>query len=132
MHYDNNLSCISVDEGAPPAYSPSPSCTGPEGGASISPAPAVGMVRVFGELDSTPQADGADFTLSAEERRMIAMVAAGCTNKEMARHFALSESTIYRRTVRIFGKVGAANKFELLLIATFSRISVGAEPEKLG
>ena len=75
---------------------------------------------------STRHADNGDFALSIEERRLIALVAAGYSNKELARHFALSESTIYRRAARILGKVGAVNRFELVLVAIFYGISAEA------
>jgi DNA-binding NarL/FixJ family response regulator len=78
------------------------------------------------QLESTQHAERGDFALSTEERRLIALVAAGYSNKEMARHFALSESTIYRRAVRILGKLGAANRFELVLVAIFYGISADA------
>jgi len=77
---------------------------------------------VFRQPDSTRQANGEDFTLSTEERRIIALIVAGYTNKDMARQFSLSESTIHRRTVRIIGKLGVANKFELMLFAINHRI----------
>jgi len=78
------------------------------------------------EIDSTQHIEGGDFALSNEERRLIALVVAGYSNKELARHFALSESTIYRRAVRILDKVGAANRFELVLVAIFYGISADA------
>ena len=57
---------------------------------------------------------------------VIAAIVAGYSNKQMARHFALSESTIYRRALRILSKVGAANRFELILVAIFYGISGNA------
>ena len=81
------------------------------------------MVGKSRRLHSTRQPDGEGFSLSPEERSLVALLVAGYTTREMARHFALSESTIYRRTVRVFGKLGAANRFELVLVAIFHRIS---------
>lgn len=79
--------------------------------------------------DSACQADGEDFTLSTEEQRIVALIVAGCSNKDMARLFSLSESTIYRRTVRIIGKLSVSNKFELVLFAIDHRIFAGAQHE---
>jgi DNA-binding NarL/FixJ family response regulator len=75
---------------------------------------------------STRQPDGEGFSLSPEERSLVALLVAGYTKREMARHLALSESTIYRHTVRVFGKLGAANRLELVLVAIFHRISEAA------
>jgi len=66
---------------------------------------------------STRQGDGKKFTLSPRERRIIALIMAGYTNKDMARQFSLSTSTIYRRTAQIIRKLKVANKFELMLFA---------------
>lgn len=102
---------------------PSLMCSGPGGRSPSARAAATGSMRKSRQLESRRQPGGEDFTLSAEERRLIALVVAGHTNREMARHFSLSESTIYRRTVRVIGKLGAANRFELVLAAIFLRIS---------
>ena len=75
--------------------------------------------------DSTPQSGDEDFTLSPEECRIVALIVAGYTQKELARHFSLSEAAIYRRTVRIIGKLGVCNKLELVLFALSHRIVDG-------
>jgi two-component system response regulator NreC len=69
-----------------------------------------------------------DFNLSTEEQRIVALIVAGYTNKDMAVHFSLSQSTIYRRTIRIIAKLGVCNKFELLLFA-ISHELLGGLPE---
>jgi DNA-binding NarL/FixJ family response regulator len=61
--------------------------------------------------------DGKEFTLSAVELRVIALIVAGYTYEDMARQFSLNASTISRRTSRILAKLGVANKLELALFA---------------
>jgi DNA-binding NarL/FixJ family response regulator len=40
--------------------------------------------------------------LSPDEQRIVALV---LTGKDIARHFSLSDSTVRRRIVRVFGKL---------------------------
>ena len=62
-------------------------------------------------------ANGKEFALSADERRIITFLAAGYTNVDIARQFSVDASTISRRTARILEKLGVANKLELILFA---------------
>jgi len=63
------------------------------------------------------QASARESALSAEERRLLTLAVSGFTNKEMAGQLHLSQSTISRRLLRICGKLGAKNRFELVLAA---------------
>ncbi len=69
-----------------------------------------------------------NFTLSTEEHRMVELIVTGHTYKDMAHHFSLSESTINRRTVVIFNKLGVSNELELVLFAISRGIIDGAQP----
>ncbi len=60
------------------------------------------------------------FGLTAREREVLALVANGCSNKEIARACAVSEETVKHHLTRMFDKVGASNRLELALIATES------------
>ena len=62
-------------------------------------------------------AEGRDFMLSPEERRIIKSIVAGYTYADIARQFSLGASTISRRTGRLLGKLGVANKLELVFFA---------------
>lgn len=106
--------------------SPSLRCSDSGGRTPSARSTAASLAGESRHVDSIRQLDDEGFTLSPEERSLVALLVAGYTKKEMARHFALSESTIYRRTVRVFGKLGAANRFELVLAAIFHRISGAA------
>ena len=55
--------------------------------------------------------------LSPKECRIVEMIASGYTIQDMAQLLSLSRSSICRRTARILGKLGVANKLELILFA---------------
>jgi len=56
--------------------------------------------------------------LTARERQVLGLVAAGCSNKEIARQCSLSEQTVKHHLTRMFDKVGASNRLELAMAAT--------------
>ena len=58
------------------------------------------------------------FGLTPREREVLALVAGGCANKEIARQCAVSEETVKHHLTRIFGKVGASNRTELAMLAS--------------
>lgn len=55
--------------------------------------------------------------LTTREREVLTLVAAGCSNKEIAQRFAVSEVTIKHHLTRLFAKVGASNRLELAMAA---------------
>ena len=57
------------------------------------------------------------FGLTPREREVFALVAAGCSNKEIARQCTVSEETIKHHLTRIFDKVGVSNRTELAMVA---------------
>jgi two-component system, NarL family, nitrate/nitrite response regulator NarL len=57
-------------------------------------------------------------SLTRREREVLGLVVAGCTNKEIASQFTVSEETIKHHLTRIFDKVGASNRLELAVKAT--------------
>jgi two-component system, NarL family, nitrate/nitrite response regulator NarL len=58
------------------------------------------------------------FGLTPREREVLALVAAGYPNKEIARTCAVSEETVKHHLTRMFDKVGASNRLELAMVAT--------------
>jgi two-component system nitrate/nitrite response regulator NarL len=58
------------------------------------------------------------FGLTPRERQVLALVAAGFPNKEIARTCAVSEETIKHHLTRMFDKVGASNRIELARMAS--------------
>lgn len=57
------------------------------------------------------------FGLSARELDIVAALAAGCGNKEIARRFAISEKTVKHHLTHIFGKLGLSTRLEVALFA---------------
>jgi two-component system, NarL family, nitrate/nitrite response regulator NarL len=57
------------------------------------------------------------FGLTRRETEVVALVVAGCNNREIAERFAVAEETIKHHLTRIFDKVGAANRVQLALVA---------------
>jgi DNA-binding NarL/FixJ family response regulator len=57
------------------------------------------------------------FGLTPREREVLTLVASGCANKEIARQCAVSEETIKHHLTSMFGKVGASNRTELVMLA---------------
>ena len=61
--------------------------------------------------------------LTPREREVLAHVVSGCTNKEIASKFSVSEETIKHHLTRMFDKVGASNRLELAMKATQSGLA---------
>lgn len=57
------------------------------------------------------------FGLTPREREILSSVVTGCTNREIAQRFSLSEDTVKHHLSNIFDKVGASNRVELTLFA---------------
>jgi len=55
--------------------------------------------------------------LTPREQQVMRMVAAGCSNKEIARQCEISEQTIKHHLTRMFDKVGVSNRLELAMVA---------------
>jgi DNA-binding NarL/FixJ family response regulator len=56
--------------------------------------------------------------LTPRERQVLNLVVAGCSNKEIAQQFAVSEQTVKHHLTRMFDKAGASNRLELAMVAT--------------
>lgn len=58
-----------------------------------------------------------EFDLSPREREIVAALAEGMSNREMAQRFGLSEVTVKHHLNSIFDKCGVSNRLELALFA---------------
>jgi DNA-binding NarL/FixJ family response regulator len=67
--------------------------------------------------NATPVGSVAD-RLTPRERQVLNLVVAGCSNKEIAQQFSISEQTIKHHLTRMFDKVGASNRLELAMVTT--------------
>lgn len=68
-----------------------------------------------------------DPLLSSREREVVSFVAAGFSNKDVARAMNLSDHTIRNYIFHIFNKLGISNRVELVLYATSQRASEAGE-----
>jgi DNA-binding NarL/FixJ family response regulator len=66
---------------------------------------------------ATPGQSNRDFDLSPREREILAALADGLTNREIADRFGLSEITVKHHLKSIFDKCGVSNRLELALFA---------------
>ena len=66
--------------------------------------------------------------LSAREREIVALVAQGYKNKEMAEKMFISEQTVKNHLHNIFDKLGVSDRLELALYAIHKGLHLGAEP----
>ncbi len=57
------------------------------------------------------------FGLTERQREIVAAVVDGFTNRDIARHFSISEQTVKHHLTSIFEKVGVENRLELALFA---------------
>jgi two-component system nitrate/nitrite response regulator NarL len=58
------------------------------------------------------------YGLTPRELEVVSAVVTGCTNKEIAQQFSISELTVKHHLRRIFDKVGVYSRLELALFAT--------------
>ncbi len=76
---------------------------------------------------------GKNLDLTRRELQIIAAVVSGYSNKDIANHFRISESTIKHHLTNIFDKVGVSTRLELALFA-LTKINAGSpslEPKEV-
>jgi two-component system, NarL family, nitrate/nitrite response regulator NarL len=62
------------------------------------------------------------FGLTPRELAIVATVATGLTNREIAHRFSISEETVKHHLTKIFSKVNVSNRLELALFAVSQRL----------
>jgi DNA-binding NarL/FixJ family response regulator len=90
----------------------------------------IGQDGVAGLVDSikgapaavNKQEGGGHYDLSQRELEIVAAVVEGCTNKDIAQKFSLSEQTIKHHLTKIFEKTRVSNRLELALVAIQRRL----------
>jgi len=81
-------------------------------------------------IESSSAAGGRlTYGLTPRERQVLTMVAAGCSNKEIAGQCGISAQTIKHHLTRMFEKLGVSNRLELAMIATERGLVHAAESE---
>lgn len=62
------------------------------------------------------------FGLTRRELEIVAAIVEGCTNRDIAQKFSLSEDTVKHHLTHIFDKVGVSNRLELAMFAVSHRL----------
>jgi DNA-binding NarL/FixJ family response regulator len=88
------------------------------------------VVRHFATADDYPQKTANGHTrerspLSQREREIVALVAQGFKNKEMAQKMFISEQTVKNHLHNIFDKLGVSDRLELALYAIHKKLHLG-------
>jgi DNA-binding NarL/FixJ family response regulator len=88
------------------------------------------VVRQFASKNEMPKRmagrERESSTLSTREREIVALVAQGYKNKEMAEKMFISEQTVKNHLHNIFDKLGVSDRLELALFAIHNNLHLGA------
>lgn len=80
--------------------------------------PVQNLVQVLRELAAqTAPPPRKTFGLTSRELEVVTLITEGCTNKDIATSFGISEETVKRHLTNIFNKLGVGNRLELALFA---------------
>jgi DNA-binding NarL/FixJ family response regulator len=80
--------------------------------------PVVNLVQVLRDLTAqTAPPPRRTFGLTTRELEVVTQITEGCTNKDIAKAFGISEETVKRHLTNIFNKLGVGNRLELALFA---------------
>lgn len=80
--------------------------------------PVQNLVQVLRDLSTqTAPPPRRTYGLTARELEVVALITEGCTNKDIAKTFGISEETVKRHLTNIFNKLGVGNRLELALFA---------------
>src|SRR5439155_12346332 len=78
------------------------------------------LVEALSEVTALRIVDAKGFKLlSAREEQVVALVADGLSNRQVATELCLSEHTIKKYLFRIFDKLGVSSRVELTLYAVY-------------
>ncbi len=87
------------------------------GGSAIQPGLSERMLRALGDRRPTFDALPDPEPLSAREREILRLLAAGCSNREVAEALGLSEGTVKNHVSNILGKLGVRDRTRAVLKA---------------
>jgi len=80
--------------------------------------PVQNLVQVLRDLSAqTAPPPRRTYGLTAREMEVVHLITEGCTNKDIAKTFGISEETVKRHLTNIFNKLGVGNRLELALFA---------------
>ncbi len=75
------------------------------------------LVEYLRERIGTGEPQPRKFGVTKRELQIISTVVSGCSNKEIAEKFSLSEDTVKHHLTSIFNKLGVSSRLELALFA---------------
>jgi DNA-binding NarL/FixJ family response regulator len=90
----------------------------------VGDAPAADMAASLRKLNVVRRRAKA-FGLTHRELEIVRAMVSGCTNKQIADTFSISESTVKRHITHIFDKMGASTRIEVALFAAHHRLLDG-------
>lgn len=79
--------------------------------------PVANLVQAIKSLMAAASAPARSFNLTTRESQVVGLIVEGCTNKDIARRFDISEDTVKRHLTNIFDKTGVSSRLELALFA---------------
>ena len=80
--------------------------------------PVQNLVQVLRELTvQTAPPPRKTYGLTSRELEVVTLITEGCTNRDIATSFGISEETVKRHLTNIFNKLGVGNRLELALFA---------------
>jgi two-component system nitrate/nitrite response regulator NarL len=86
----------------------------------------VGRFIEFARINASEIKQPANFGLTKREMEIVGAIAAGMSNKEIARKLLLSEDTVKHHLTKVFHKVGVSTRLELALFAITNRLAESA------
>ncbi|MET7718375.1 response regulator transcription factor [Streptomyces sp. NPDC005407] len=90
----------------------------------LSPGPTSRLIARVLRIPDEPPATGGPDSLSDRERQVLALVARGLNNTEIAERLGLSPLTAKTHVSRIMGKLGARDRAQLVIVAYESGLVV--------
>ncbi len=76
------------------------------------------VARVIERITNPPKSDSLFEALSAQERRILDLIAQGQTNRQIAEHMFLAEHTVKNYTTTLLRKLKMTNRTEAAIFAT--------------
>jgi DNA-binding NarL/FixJ family response regulator len=83
----------------------------------------VDSLRAGTGANGSDQPPGDIFRLSPREMEIVSAIIEGCTNKDIAAKFSLSEQTVKHHLTNIYSKLGVTNRLELAFYAVHRKFS---------
>ena len=79
----------------------------------------VNLLQALHELTQqiTVETEKKTYGLTTREREVVQCIVEGCTNKDVAKQYSISEETVKRHLSNIFDKTGVSTRLELALFA---------------